>query len=180
MSMHNLEALRAEAQKAYRKIHKSDRVARFWARVHKTEGCWLWLGPVTFDGYGQFHLHGEHRAHRVSARLANIEIPDGMIVMHVCDNPPCVNPEHLRVGTVGENNADRDAKGRTANCTRSPEYRPLRGEANGTSKLTEAKVVEIRAARLRGETTVSLAARYGVSNQVISYVANRKSWRHVP
>ena len=88
-----------------------DAQRRFWEKV-KIAGpneCWLWIGKRS-HGYGKFLTH---RAHRVSYAIANSSIPDGLNVCHSCDTPLCVNPEHLWAGTQGQNNADRDAKGRS-------------------------------------------------------------------
>jgi hypothetical protein len=91
---------------------------RFWAFVPvRGDGCWEWSGSVTEKGYGQFgdgRRPNNVRAHRFSWELANGPIPDGRIVLHSCDNPPCVNPAHLRLGSDAENTADMIAKGRAA------------------------------------------------------------------
>lgn len=77
---------------------------RFWAKVNKTDGCWEWTGSVTVDGYGMININGRmQRAHRVSWGWANGPIPNKMVVDHRCTNPPCVNPEHLRVVTNSQN-----------------------------------------------------------------------------
>lgn len=84
---------------------------RFWRRVKKAEGgsCWEWIGSRTPSGYGRL---GEHYAHRLSFQLNNGIIPEGKCVCHSCDNPPCVNPQHLWVGSMRDNIMDRDKKGR--------------------------------------------------------------------
>lgn len=89
---------------------------RFWAKVNKTDSCWLWTAYRNRKGYGEFGMGG-HRgrmylAHRVSWEMANGTIPDGMYVCHACDVPACVNPSHLWLGTATDNNRDMFAKGR--------------------------------------------------------------------
>ena len=87
---------------------------RFWPRVTKGDGCWEWQGARSNLGYGR--VRGEdgrtRQTHHIAWELVFGPIPSGLVVMHICDNPPCVRPNHLRLGTVAENNADMTAKGR--------------------------------------------------------------------
>ncbi len=86
---------------------------RFWAGVHKTEKCWVWARSITSEGYGRFWFNRKHvGSHRYSWELHNGPIPDGKSVLHHCDNPKCVRPEHLYVGTLKENCQDAIKRGR--------------------------------------------------------------------
>lgn len=147
---------------------------RFWLKVDKRgpEDCWLWTAATNARGYGVMRPTGERsgppvKAHRVSLMLAGVEVA-GLVVRHSCDNPPCVNPAHLSVGTPADNSADRNERGRTAHGSRS-----------GTSKLTEAQVAEIRRRTAAGELHRLIAAEYGVSRSSITRIANDQGWAHV-
>ena len=86
---------------------------RFWSKVDRTGECWLWLAARGRTGYGRFRQpKGHEYAHRVAYRLTFGPIPEGMVVRHICDNPPCCNPEHLLLGTQSDNNKDSVARGR--------------------------------------------------------------------
>lgn len=89
---------------------------RFFEKIKKTKNCWNWIGVKNIKGYGYFKIDGKKvKAHRFSFKLFNGFIPDGKIIMHICDNRKCVCPNHLRVGTVKENNIDMAKKGRVRN-----------------------------------------------------------------
>ena len=145
---------------------------RFWNKVNTAgpNGCWTWTAGCTRKGYGVFKLDGAtEMAHRTSWMFEHGPIPDGLFVLHHCDNPPCVNPDHLRLGTHADNMRDRNEKGRAAS-------NPQPGESHGRAKLTEADVLAIRA---DSRTHRAIAAEYGVSRRQISYVKNRKLWTHI-
>jgi hypothetical protein len=100
---------------------------RFWAKVKKTETCWTWTAYRDPQGYGTFSVgpratHAPHRAHRVAWELTNGQIPDGSLVLHRCDNPSCVNPKHLFLGTHQDNQRDKVAKGRQATGLRNGKH----------------------------------------------------------
>lgn len=147
-----------------------DAIARFVANLKfSPSGCWDWTsykrGP---NGYGGFCSNQEkYYAHRASWLIHCGEIPEGMHVLHRCDNRSCVNPEHLFLGTHAENMADMAAKGRN----RTP---VLRGKAHGAAKLTEDDVRAIRAAK--GVTLQYLADKYGVANGHIHRIRSGKVW----
>ncbi len=156
-------------------------LSRFWAKVDKggpmpdqsnphyagLDRCWVWMASIHPDGYGR--LEG-YLAHRVSFFVHfGDSMNSALMVCHRCDNPTCVNPDHLFQGTRGENNSDRAGKGRSSRGA----HRPL-------AKLTDEKVREIRVLFASGSILQKdLAERYGVARPIISYIINRKRWKHV-
>ncbi len=158
---------------------------RFWSKVRKTDdGCWFWLGGK-IKGYGRFAIDRRRyvRAHRYSFELTRGPVPDGLGVLHECDNPGCVRPDHLFVGTDADNVADRDAKGRTARGDRSgartvPSARP-RGDAHAMSKLTGPSVALLKQRLRDGATQREVADEFGVASPTISHIVAGRTWRHV-
>lgn len=140
--------------------------ARFWGKVDTAAGptgCWLWRGGVSADGYGLFAIKSRaNKASRVAWTLTNGPIPPGLLVCHHCDNPPCVNPAHLFLGTNRDNVMDMVRKGRRA------------------SKLTASQVRDLRAQRMAGASEREVADRYGVSPVTIRDAVARRTWSHVP
>ncbi|MCD1287310.1 HNH endonuclease [Brevibacterium sp. CCUG 69071] len=120
------------------------------------------------DGYGLFSFGNRHRrAHRASYELHVGPIPDGLVVRHKCDNPPCVNPLHLEVGTGVDNTNDRFIRGRSA-----------RGESGGRAKLTEAQVLEIRS--ISDDLNYrEIAMKFSISRSTVWQIVRRKTWRHI-
>lgn len=161
---------------------------RFWQKVdvRGEEECWEWRGARSGNRYGNFTI-GQRQmgAHRYAWELANGPVPDGLFVLHACDNPPCVNPKHLFTGTQLHNRTDCKTKGRTAAGDHSPRrlhpgsYRPALGEQNH-SKLREGQVLEIRRRYAAGGVSQSqLAREYGVNQAVICRIIARKMWKHI-
>ena len=149
---------------------------RFWRQVERrNEGeCWPWIGSKDRAGYGGISEGpgGCHnlRAHRVSWELHHGEIPDGQQVCHRCDNPPCVNPAHLFIGTAKDNKLDEMRKGRH-----------IQGERQHLAKFTEAQVQEIRALYAAGGVGLrTIAKRYGASSYAVWSILKRLTWKHVP
>lgn len=147
---------------------------RFWSKVEKAgpEDCWNWKAGRLLNGYGQMGAfgNGSMSAHRVSWILTHGEIPPGLCVCHRCDNRRCVNPEHLFLGTRGDNNRDAKAKGRSGV-----------GERNGQSKLNATQVRRIRKLYAAGNFNQrQLSEKYGVARSIISRVVNGASWQSEP
>jgi hypothetical protein len=147
---------------------------QFWAQVNKTDSCWLWTGWKLNSGYGESTFQGRKMTvHRYSYTLAHGPIPAGKHVLHRCDVPTCVNPDHLFLGKDADNVRDKVSKGREA-----------RGEMSASAKLTEEKVRAIRAEywggkRAQPSNAVELSAKYGVTRGTIVFVALGRSWTHV-
>ena len=175
---------------------------RFWFYVDRSGGpgsCWTWGGHRR-KNYGYFRMLGKAwRAHRISWAIHQGTMPPAhLFVCHHCDNPPCVNPDHLFLGTTDDNMADMVRKGRQARGERNghhtkpwstvrgdqhasrryPERRP-RGSKHAEAKLTEVDVLEIRAEEYVRGCIPRIAARYGVSAALVSRIRLRKCWRHV-
>lgn len=150
---------------------------RFWSKVDKTNECWVWLGTRTEFGYGQFRFEGHTRkAHRVAWTLANGPVPnDRPNVLHRCDNPPCVRPEHLFVGTLSDNSQDCAAKGRLRLQQSDAHHF---GTENHRGKLTDEDVAAIRG--LRHVYKAGHLARYfPVTPHHIRLLWNGKQRTHV-
>ena len=159
-------------------------VDRFWDKVHKSADCWLWTGSKRHKGYGAFvwSENGEvvqGRAHRYSWIIHQGKIPEGICVLHKCDTPPCVNPDHLFLGTKADNNRDMRLKGRkVSGGTYGPGKYP-KGEQHHAAKLTEKIVVEIRRKRAEGLSYSALARAFKISLSNAYRVATGLYWKDV-
>lgn len=150
--------------------HRRPLEERFWQKVAKSDGCWLWLAKTNQRGYGTIRRvggqNGDVYAHRLSWELHFGVIPDGLFVCHRCDTPSCVRPDHLFLGTPADNMADMVAKGRRRKGDQSP-----------FSKLSSNSVAQIRARyEAGGIRQRDLADAYGVSESLICLVLQGRRW----
>lgn len=162
------------------KYTPEQRIAAFWSKVNKNGSvpqhrpelgqCWEWIAGKNQDGYGEFSVEKKlTRANRYSWIMTNGEIEGDLCVLHCCDNPSCVNPSHLFLGTKGQNNKDRHAKGRT---------NVPKGEANGRSKFTRELIEYVRRCYSQGNITQrELAREIGTSQGWISEIINYNHWK---
>jgi hypothetical protein len=172
-------------------------------------GCWLWLGSTNSKGYGQIQ-RGARGAGLVLANRASYELYVGPIgemhVCHRCDNPACVNPEHLFLGTHSDNMRDMHRKGRgfkagdprlargdrhssktrpdrvargERHASRTKPERVPRGERSGRARLTELEVLRMRELLAAGSKLVETASWFGISHAAVAYIKHRKTWRHI-
>jgi len=157
------------------KTHVSDATkARFWSRVVvKVGGCWLWTGSKDRDGYGALIVRNRYWvASRFSYFLHFGEIPDGVSVCHTCDNPSCVNPGHLFLGTQRQNMLDARNKGREGKLWK-------RGETNHCAKLTEKKARKLLALRRQGISAVVAAKQFAISPAQVRKIWAGQKWKHL-
>jgi hypothetical protein len=157
---------------------------RFWAKVEKTEGCWLWTGAKRHKGYGAFVYarDGEvvqGRAHRYSYEVHVGPIPPGVFVLHRCDTPACVRPDHLFLGTNQDNVTDMMKKGRHVSGGTYKQGNYERGTAHHNARLTPEIVREIRASRDDGASFGQLAKRYGLAIGHVHRIVHRIAWGDV-
>lgn len=171
-------------------------IARFWSKVDKNGpvpehaphlgSCWVWTAARVSKGYGSFRVAGRSAAaHRVVWLLVYGERPpDDLCVLHRCDNPACVRPNHLFTGTHKDNAEDRERKGRGNQSRGSangaaihPETR--QGELNGRAKLTETQAIEIALRSRNGEGRLALAREFGVAPQAVWAIRTGRRWPHL-
>lgn len=150
------------------KARYSDKAKRFHDNYipEPNSGCWLWTGSINNEGYGQISINMHHmRSNRLAYEVCVGPIPDDMIICHRCDNPSCVNPEHLYAGTHQDNANDKAQRGRG-----------IQGETHHQSKLKESDVKFIRSSK---EHSRALAAKFCVSPVTIRAIRSRKTWSHL-
>lgn len=173
---------------------------RFWLKVNKDGPvirpelgpCWVWTACCTKAGYGQIQSGAPNSrvlySHRVSYEIHHGIDPSPLFTCHTCDNPPCVNPAHLWLGTAGDNLADAARKGRVASGDRSGPHIHRDKMKHGSehyyaAKLSEAQVLDIRSRsidRTEHHTGILLAAEFGVNDRYIRTIRARKTWKHLP
>jgi len=145
--------------------------ARFFAKVrYSSTGCHLWIGAKTPAGYGKLGMRGRttQYAHRLAYEMQKGVIPDSLQILHSCDNPSCVNPSHLRVGTSADNARDKVQRDRQ-----------LKGEQIHNSRLTVRTVREIRQYLASGLSPLNIAKWFGVHRITIHDIAYRRTWAHL-
>ncbi len=140
---------------------------RFWSRVRKTENCWIWDGSRKSDGYGLFFLSNKGKrflyAHRVSLIVHGVHVPEHLCVIHTCDNPICVRPDHLRIGTKQQNSTDMVDKGRSGHPRK---------------KLTANDALAIRAAHASGQFTWNdIANQFNITPFHVWRIITRRCWK---
>ena len=166
-------------------------IALFWSKVDKAGGpihpehgrCWTWnAGRFSApDNYGGFAIRRRvHKAHRVAFTIANGRIADGLCVLHRCDNPPCVRPDHLFLGTNRDNTADMVSKGRKAPSggAIAPDRQP-RGMRHGRARLTDDDVRAMRARLDAGESVAAIRQSFGICESLVYKIRHRLNWTHV-
>lgn len=148
---------------------KRDIRERFWEKVDKSGACWIWTAAKCTSGYGIFEFPNPKKAvvaHKVAWSFEYGEVPAGLFVCHRCDNPPCVNPGHLFLGTPKDNTRDAVSKGRMAS-----------GERHGRAKLSRLDVENIRKEySARNITQKQLGSKYGVSQSNVYRIVGRHNW----
>ena len=163
---------------------QAEAIERFWSKVNKNTktGCWEWEKCLTDSGYGIVRIHYKaYRAHRLAWQIERGDIPEGLCVLHKCDNRKCVNPDHLFLGTKKDNTLDMMKKGRH-------KYIPHFGEDAGTAKLTWDQIKKIRLFYKKengsfgkgknsgGITQKEVAVKFGVSQALIGMIVREEIW----
>lgn len=152
------------------------KVDRFFNRIClTTHGCWHWNGYTTPNGYGRYKWHEDRKAwlaHRLMYYLVHGNLDKDLEVCHSCDNPRCVNPEHLFLGTHKQNMEDMARKGRGAGPY-------IRGSLNVNSILTTSNIIEIRRLSNNDVKRAELSKKFGVSVTTIGRIVRKESWKHI-
>jgi hypothetical protein len=147
------------------------RIDRFWSKITKTESCWIWNASKTRKGYGNVGFGTKvYRVHRIAYYLSKSVDPFPQEVLHTCDNPCCVNPEHLFLGNNLDNIRDKQAKGRQTWSV---------GSGTGSAILDEALVAQIKQYLVEGYRQSDIAKHFSVSRSTIHLIHKGSTWKHV-
>lgn len=166
------------ASKPIGELSESDK-ARFFAKINRDgptmpymeTACWVWTGAKDKKGYGRARANGKtHLSHRLSFQISNAQIPEGRLCLHRCDNPPCVNPTHLRNGTARQNTEEMMEKGRDFHAF---------GEEHPRAKLDRNKVLEMRGMRKSGGSILSISRKFGVAWWTAKKAIQGGTWAHI-
>lgn len=151
-------------------VDKRSMITRFWENVIKTDYCWNWVGRVNLEGYGLISENGkQYRANRISYQMKNGPIKNEMLICHKCNNPNCVNPDHLYEGTPKENSQDMILAGHSR-----------KGIKNTNAILNEEKVLQIRKIYKEKKTSYkALSINFEVSEATIGQIIRRDTWTHI-
>lgn len=146
---------------------------RFEKYIDRSGDCHIWIGCKHSKGYGSFQLGYEHNnkkayAHRFAYELYIGKIPKGLLILHKCDNPSCVNPAHLFTGTNADNSKDMVSKNRQA-----------KGSKIASSKLKESIVIKIKSMLEKGITHKIIAEKFKVSRDTVTKINTGKTWKHI-
>lgn len=174
------EAIKEVAADSPKVKFTPENLSRFWSKVYKDGpiiipelgSCWMWTSTRNKAGYGVIGISQKnYLTHRLSWEIQNGTIPKDLLVLHKCDNPSCINPEHLFLGTDADNVCDKMNKGR---------HRKRSGEATGTAKVTKEQVIEIRERFAQGGIHHSqIAKEFGLSRMAVSFIVRRRTWKHI-
>lgn len=156
-------------------MKRTPAIKRFENNVYPepNTGCWLWTGCVSPGkwGYGVFWVDGKTiKVHRYSYIIFKGEIPKGLFVCHSCDQPSCVNPDHLFLGTHQDNMKDMNSKGRGGST---------KGERSRLSRLTTQQVLDIRSMYSDGNSSIKIAKRFSITDRNVMHIVNRETWKHI-
>lgn len=150
---------------------------RFWDKVEKTDTCWNWTAAKSAFGHGRFRMGRKLVSpHRLVYEWEHGEIPEGYDICHHCDNPSCVNPQHLFLGTRSDNMKDAMKKNRLPQMVKILERK---GSETNNAKLTEKEVLLMRALEKKGMKTKELSKRFGITRRNVRDIIYRRTWTHI-
>lgn len=164
-----IEATENPTEKLFQVNLTPEQIERFWSNVDKSGDCWIWMGVIASQGYGVVGFgKQQYKAHRIAYFLKHGPFKNSLLCCHKCDNPKCVNPDHIFTGTHHDNAVDAFSKGRRAV-----------GEKCNLSKLTNDEVLQIVSLHKQGLSDCEIGRRFGIVSSGVRYILTGKSWRHV-